>query len=334
MRGGSTRLVTDLVGGLRAAGHTVDVLTYDTGPVAYFWNVRRHARSSDVVHAIDLNPRGFIGYLATRFTRAKFVITVIGTYAVAPLYSRKTKLFARIVYRAADAIASISSFTKSEIEKEVRGLRITVITPGIDLANFEGDPGSAARPPYILSVGSIKRRKGYDVALQAFIRVKKEIPDLRYVIVGAQIDEPQYVQMLMRMAEDSGVSESVDFIEGISDARLKELYRNASLFILTSVNEGLHFEGFGIVFLEAAAYGLPSIGTRGNGIEDATEDGKTALLVPQRDVEATATAIRKLLTDQPLADRMSLRAREFAREHDQSSIVIKHEKLYRSVLLA
>jgi phosphatidylinositol alpha-1,6-mannosyltransferase len=333
IRGGSTRHINDIVEGLRARGHTVEILTYTGNPLRYFKVVRQHARMVDIVHAIDLNPRGFIGYLATRFTKARFVISVIGTYAVSPLYSRKTAWLARIIYSKSDAILSISSFTKKEIEKLVPGVRIQVITPGIDLSNFRDvNKVHSNKGPYLLSVGSIKKRKGYDIALQAFIRIKREFPDLRYVIVGAHIDEPKFVEKLQQMTRESGVEGSVDFVKDISDAELCEYYQNAELFMLTSVNEGTHFEGFGIVFLEAAAYGLPSIGTSGNGIEDAVDDGKTAILVPQRDVEKTADAIRSILTNRSMRETMSENARKFAIAHDRLALAARYEDVYLSIL--
>ena len=73
----------------------------------------------------------------------------------------------------------------------------------------------------------------------------------------------------------------IEFFNRLSDEALSDLYRRAKLFILTSINEDHHFEGFGLVFLEAAAAALPVIGTFGNGIEDAVKDCYNGFLVPQ-----------------------------------------------------
>ena len=333
--GGGGRFALNLSKGLRASGHEVVVLSYE----GHFWRfvriARRHAAEADIVHVFDINPLGFVGYLATRFTRAKFTITAQGTYAVAPLYAAKTALLSRFIYRSADAVIAISRFTASEIRKKVPRLPITIIDPGIDLNNFplSAPSRSASTPvPFMLGFGSVKARKGYHISLRAFALVKKSIPALRYVIVGTHTDEPGYFRKLEALAHELNVADDVDFLDNVSDAALNDLYESAALFILTSVNEGFHFEGFGMVFLEAAAHGLPTIGTSGNGIADALEDGKTGILVPQRDVEATAAAIRALLSDKVLAMQMGERGRVFAAAHDQKHIARRYDDVYRSAI--
>ncbi len=333
--GGGGRHLHNVVTALRSAGHAVEMIEYANNFWHYVRIARRHARNADIVQVVDMRNIAFAGFLATRFTSAKFVVVAQGTYAVAPLYSVKRALLARLVYRSADAVVAISKFTREEILKKVPGLHITVIDPGIDLSNFT--PSGRIRTsaitdsPLLLGVGTVKARKGYLIALRSFARLKKEFPGLRYCIVGPQTDEPKYVQSLKNTAKELGVEKDVQMRASISDSELKALYEEAAIFILTSINEGLHFEGYGMVFLEAAAHGLPSVGTRGNGIEDAVEDGKTGFLVPQKDVVATATALREILTDTKLAERMSARATEFAHEHDLTHLARTYENLYRTI---
>jgi phosphatidylinositol alpha-1,6-mannosyltransferase len=262
-------------------------------------------------------------------------VNALGTYAVAPLYNKKRAFIARYIYRHADAVVAISAYTAQEIRKKVTGLPITIIDPGIDMTNFAASKNTGPRSekgPLIIGVGTVKARKGYDTSLRAFAQLKKDIPGARYVIVGPQTDEPNYVEMLKKLAEELGVAHDFDMRANISDAELNKLYADASLFILTSVNEGFHFEGYGMVFVEAAAHGLPCVGTRGNGIEDAVEDGKTGILVTQRNVEETAAAMKRILTDPALRTRMSARALEFAREHDLPHLAEQYERLYRQVI--
>lgn len=333
IRGGSTRYVTDLSEGLRKAGHTVDIVIREGKLWEDVRRLRRYAHTHDIIHSIDLNPRGYVGYLATRFTRAKLVITVQGSYGVAPLDVRKTALLSRIVYRATAVIIAISSYIKREIDSKMQGANVVVISHGVDLARFARAAGTRhLKEPYILGVGSIKRRKGYETSLRGFIEAKKEIPELRYVIVGAHIDEPRYVEKLMQITRESGVEDSVDFIKDISDERLREFYTDASIFILTSANEGGHFEGFGLVFLEAAAYGVPSIGTKGNGIEDAIIDGKTGILVTQFDVHETANAIVKLMQNPDLRRTMGQAARHHAEERTWDIVIKEYLSVYEKIL--
>lgn len=330
---GGPRNATTIATVLKAVGHEVTLLGY----TKKFWSFVRAARSlaatSDIVQVIDMNPLGFAGYLATRFTHAKLVIIAQAAYAVAPLHNRKTALFSKIVYRAADAVVAGSSFVAGEIQKKVPGLKVSVIDPGIDMSKFtsSAERPASEREPFMLGVGAVKSRKGYDVSLRAFALLKDEMPHLRYVVVGSQTDDPRYFKTLTESVRELGVEGRVDFLTKVPDTELNDLYEHASLFILTSVNLDFHFEGFGMVFLEAAAHGLPSIGTSGNGIADAVENGATGILVPQNDPEATAAAIRRIISDPALAERMSVRAREFAHEHDQPHLIACYQKLYREL---
>ena len=334
-KAGSGRNVATISAVLRDSGHEVTVLGYAKGFWRFVREVRKHAKTNDIVQAIDINPVGLPGYLATRFTKAKFVIIAQAAYAVAPLYSRKRALLSRIIYRGADAVVAGSSYVAQEIQKKVPGLEVAVIDPGIDMSKFADEATVHKYPaggdPFILGVGAVKSRKGYEVSVQAFALLKVDFPRLRYVIVGSQTDEPQYFSMLTELARELGVENDIDFLTNVSDAELNKLYDRASVFVLTSVNLGFHFEGFGMVFLEAAAHGVPSVGTLGNGIADAVEDGTTGILVPQNDPEATARAIGDILADTARAENMSVRAREFAREHDLPHLARCYERLYRGI---
>lgn len=333
-KAGSGRNVATISAVLRDAGHEVTVLGYEKRFWRFVREIRRRAKTSDIVQAIDINPVGLPGYIATRFTKAKFIIIAQAAYAVAPLYSRKMSLLSRIVYREADAVIAGSSFVAEEIQKKVPGLEVVVIDPGIDMSKFADGNGVYRHPTensYLLGVGAVKARKGYDISVRAFARLKAGFPCLRYVIVGSQTDDPKYFNMLTRLARELGVEKDIDFRTNVSDAELNELYDHASVFVLTSVNLGFHFEGFGMVFLEAAAHGVPSVGTLGNGIADAVEDGTTGILVPQNDPEATARAISDILTDTARAARMRARAREFAREHDLPHLARCYERVYRDI---
>lgn len=316
------------------AGFELDILDYDGHFWSYVVRACRAAAKADIVQAVDMNPLGFAGYFATRLTRAKFLIVAQAGYALAPLEHRKTRLLSKMTYRAADRIVAGSSFVAKGIERQVPGVHVEIIDPGIDMATFR-DASVARIPdvvPFMVSVGAVKARKGHDVSMRAFALAKKSIPNLRYVIVGSQTDEPRFFASVRALSQELGVERDVDFLAGVTDDVLNDLYRRAALFILTSVNIGSHIEGFGMVFLEAAAYGLPCVGTLGNGIEDAVEDGRTGFLVPQNDPEAAAQAIVKILSDADLARKMGERAREFAKEHDIPHLTRLYTELYRDML--
>lgn len=331
---GSGRNATNMIKAIKVAGPELTVLDYQGKFFRYLWQVVLASRNADIVQAIDMNPLGIVAYLATRVTRTSFIIIAQAGYALAPLDHAKTRIVSRMAYRAAGRIVAGSLFVAREIEKRVSGVHVSVIDPGIDLETFRG--ASVERVPdslpFLISVGAVKARKGHDVSIKAFAIAKKSIPTLRYVIVGSQTDEPRFFASVQALAQELGVASDVEFLAGVSDDALSNLYRRAALFILASRNVGSHIEGFGMVFLEAAAYGVPSVGTKGNGIEGAVEDGRTGILVPQDDPEAAAEAIVKILSNQDVARKMGQEARVFAKEHDIPHLVRLYSDLYHDML--
>jgi glycosyltransferase involved in cell wall biosynthesis len=96
----------------------------------------------------------------------------------------------------------------------------------------------------------------------------------------------------------------VQFLGTVDSSRLDQLYREATVFLLLSQDVDLRFEGFGLVFLEAGAYGLPVVGSRCGGIPDAVIDGETGYLVDPADAEAAGRAMIRLTEDPALSLRL------------------------------
>jgi glycosyltransferase involved in cell wall biosynthesis len=105
---------------------------------------------------------------------------------------------------------------------------------------------------------------------------------------------------------------NVELVGEVSGPRLQEFFQQASIFVLTPQQDGLNFEGFGLVYLEAGAFGLPVVATRSGGVAEAVLDGKTGFLVDPEDVNGIALAIAHLLSDPDLARRMGQANREWA----------------------
>ncbi|MCC7417768.1 MAG: glycosyltransferase family 4 protein [Acidobacteria bacterium] len=158
-----------------------------------------------------------------------------------------------------------------------------------------------ASGPVILSLGRLVPRKGFDLALRAAAAVAPDHPDLTYVIGG---DGPER-RRLESLARDLDLSGRVRFPGNVDDLTKWALYDLCDLFVMPNrLLGGADWEGFGIVFLEAALAGRPSIAGQTGGAADAVEHGVSGLLVDPESPEALARALRQLLQDQPLRDRL------------------------------
>jgi len=329
---GGGRYAGDLVSAIKKAGHEVVVIEQKSGTLASLFSgaikIRRHIKKCDIVHAIDGYPYAIVVAIANIGLNKKLIVTIQGTYAVAPLYNFIASPLLKWAYKRADKIIAISRYTRDEVLKKTHLSNIEVINHGIDFGKFYKIPIDSPED-FILSVGALKYRKGYHVSIPAFAEAKKELPDLKYKIIGSRSDRA-YFNELKKLAAKSGAENGIEFISDITDRELIDIYQRAKLFILASVNEDHHFEGFGLVFLEAAAAGLPVIGTLGNGIEDAIKNGYNGFLVPQNNIETTARAIIRTLNNESLRKEMSVNSHTWARERDWNNVVLKYLKVYES----
>lgn len=226
----------------------------------------------------------------------------------------------RAALLAAGAVVANSRYTAGLLrDLGVTPGRVKVVHPGVDLDRFVQRPVGAderarwtrGRPQsrLLLSVGNLVERKGHDTVIRALAKLQSDI-DLLYLIAG---DGPHRAP-LQALAATTGVADRVVFLGYVPAAELPLLYSAADLFVMPSRErpEQRDVEGFGIVFIEAAACCVPAIGGRSGGIEDAVVDGETGSLVDPHDADALAAAIRQLLADPPRLRRLGEAARRRA----------------------
>ncbi|MFK7793552.1 MAG: glycosyltransferase family 4 protein [Devosiaceae bacterium] len=163
--------------------------------------------------------------------------------------------------------------------------RITIARPGTDRPAGEAKP---VQPPLILSVGIQHPRKGHDVLLKALSQIKHL--DWQAVIVGSPYDADHAAE-LAGLREDLQLVERVRLAGRVSSEELERLYYAASIFALAT-----RYEGYGIVFDEALAHGLPIVTCRTGAVPD-TVPANAGLLVPPGEAEPFADALRGLIVD-------------------------------------
>ncbi len=281
--------------------------------------IRRAIKECDIVHALDAFPYGFLAVIASLGLKKKIIITGLGTAAVGPLYKPVLAQMLRWSYRKADIVTTVSTFMQEEIAKKMPELKISVIPMGVDVDDFEKDPGGKeyslqSYAPYILGVGAVRWRKGYHFTIKSFAKVVKEFPEMHYVIVGRRYSQA-YHERLEKLIDELNLRNKVHILEDVNTRpQLADVYHGAELFCLFSQNVNHDVEGFGLVFLEAAAAGLPIVGSKDCGIDDAVEDGKNGILVATRSPDDFADAILTILRDKELQKRMAAASLAYARE--------------------
>ena len=226
------------------------------------------------------------------------------------------------VLGGADRIVSAGSYPAAEAQRAMRSELppVHVVAPGVDIDRFRpldaaarqqarirlglGGPG-----PLIVTLSRLVPRKGMDVVIKAVARLAPRHPALVLAVVGTGRDRGR----LERLATQSGVAGSIRFLGSVADHDLPAVYGAADIFAMVCRDRwaGLEQEGFGIVFLEAAACGVVQVAGASGGVGEAVAHGRTGLLVSRPgDVGRAAGALACLLDDLDRREAMGAAARE------------------------
>ncbi|MHB8233855.1 MAG: glycosyltransferase family 4 protein [Solirubrobacteraceae bacterium] len=230
----------------------------------------------------------------------------------------------------ADASIAVSAYTAGLVAATgAPTQRLAVIANGTDL------PGELTRTeparPTILTIARIEERyKGHDTMVRALALVLAKKPDAQWVVIGDGSLRPG----LEELARSYGVADSIRFLGAVSDEQRDAWLAQAQLLAMPSrlPAGGFAGEGFGIVYLEAAAHGLPVVAGNVGGAPDAVIDGETGLLVDPQSPPAVAEAIVRLLSDDELAQRLGAAGRRRAEELSWPRVVERVERLLLATL--
>jgi phosphatidylinositol alpha-1,6-mannosyltransferase len=288
------------------------------------WQVWRHAdlRRYDIIHAIDW-PAGLVLGFINRFRRLPYRVTVHGTEILLMPDSRQVKLLGRNFFDAPDLIMTNSRFTKSLLLEKFPSVdpdRAKVTLLGVDEYWFEPAENLAeVLAKYcvprdrtcILTVGRLDERKGHRLVLRALSALPESVAEkIVYVVVGRGGEE--YTAELHRLAE--GCAVPTVFTGAVTNDDLRALYASAELFCMPGEPHPRRVEGFGLVYLEAAAQGVAAIASRMGAIPEVVVDGETGIIIEPMDHEALGAAVRRFIEDPAYATRLGENAREWARE--------------------
>ena len=279
------------------------------------------SRTFDVVMAQSWFPSGIAACCASRLCGVPYTVTVHGNEILNNRF--RTPYWTGWMHRvfdAASAVLCVSSATSGKILSVLGGgeklqRKIRVVRNGVDPDRFVAGAVPDVRGRYglegkkiILTLARLVERKGQDKLIEALPAIKREIPDVRYVICGKGSDEAR----LRRIAVEQGVSDEVVFAGFVPNEVRGAFYDACDVYAMPSreIPEKGDVEGFGITYLEANAFGKPVIGGRSGGVAEAVIDGVTGLLVDPRDVNAIASACIRLLNDPDLAERLGRQGRD------------------------
>lgn len=264
-------------------------------------------RQVDLIHTHFAWLAAAAGWIAGSLVEVPFTVTAHAY----DIYSEKNDLLSLAAVKAARVI-TISQKNRQAIHELVRGLpeaKVQVIHCGVDLDYFTYQPDESPAgsvPVQITSVGSLIDKKGHEYLIRACAILKQQAIPFHCQIIGAGELEPKLSALIIKL----GLEGMVSLAGKRSQDQVKDRLAGSDIFILACVRtSNADQDGIPVAMMEALAMGVPVISTPVSGIPEMITHENTGLLVAERDPEAIARAVMRLLQDNELRETMRLQGR-------------------------
>ncbi len=260
--------------------------------------------------------------LAGRSLELPYGVVVHGAEAAIPARLPVARLLLKRVLERSQGIIAAGNYVARECSRIVSGeLPTFVVPPGVDATRFRpfSDSekvaarqrlGLSVKAPLVVSISRLVPRKGMDTLVRASAELSRRHKQLQVVIGGAGRDSKRLKALVKRLAAP------VTLTGRLSDQQVADLYGSADVFAMLCRTRwgGLEQEGFGIVFVEAAAAGIPQVAGSSGGAHEAVSHNVTGLVLDDATPTRAAEAIDALLNDADMRQRLGTAARRRACE--------------------
>ena len=273
-------------------------------------------RDPDAIHFLQALPLGRLAKPVKDATRLPTTVVAHGSGDVlVPNRMPFVRRSLRNVLTDADVVFAVSAYTARAVDRISKGrTNIAILEPAVDVDRFSLDvSGSEVRERHglgsrfvVLFVSRLVKRKGADT----LVRAMQPLKDAVAVVVGTGPEEGSLKRAVLELELD----DKVVFAGFVPDEQLPAYYAAADVFCMPCSDRfgGLETEGFGIVYTEAAAAGLPSVAGVCGGSVEAVRDGETGIVLRDPSPVDVAKALKRLQTDEALRIQMGAAARAFA----------------------
>lgn len=278
-------------------------------------------------------PSGLFGIILKPFFKYKLVITSHGSDIFGfkkSLLSEGIKFLTKLIIRYCDTLIVVSSALRNEVNKlySPSAYKVKVISMGIDfkLFNTVSKSKQIVDTPVLLFVGRLAEEKGVEYLIRACNILEKKMK-FECWIVG----EGPYRRFYEGLARELGLTKEVTFKGFKQHEELVEIMKKADYFIGPSItSKGGAKEGFGLVFLESMAAGLPVIATNVGGIPDIVKNEETGLLIQEKNPEQIAKAVERLKKDEKLKEKLIKQGIDLASGYDWPIIAKRYKEVFNS----
>jgi phosphatidyl-myo-inositol dimannoside synthase len=291
----------------------------------YVDDIRRLSGSTFTrLHALRAFPEGFAALLAKlkRPRRTRLITYAHGEEILVARASRQLKWMAKLTFRASDLVIANSENTRRLVLALCPKARVERISPGVEVSSFARDDerigcfrarlGLDSTTVLLGTIARMEPRKNQAAVINSIAMLRESGIPLLYFCAGQGPEQ----RALKDLATSLGVCEAVHFPGPIAECEKGAAFGAFDVHVMPSIQVGEMIEGFGIVFMEAAAAKTPSICGASGGQAEAVRHGETGLVVDGMRLDRVCDAIRQLAADRSMRTRMGEAAFEWAKQHD------------------
>ena len=247
-------------------------------------------------------------------------------------HEKGSKINARLlkVLNKVKIVVSNSEFTrKLAVEKGVNPNLIKVINPGVDPVEDIDDKYLKKseeillnKSPRLITVSRFDPRKNHEKVIMAVRNLKQIYPQIIYTCVGYGDEE----EKLKKLARELTVEDQILFLNNLSKNLKNALVSKSDIFVMPSIIHNKSVEGFGISYIEAAQYGIPSIGGKDGGATDAIQHEKTGLICDGNSLDDVYSSIKTMLENKKYVEYGNL-AKQHSKNFHWSKIIENYKKI-------
>jgi phosphatidylinositol alpha-1,6-mannosyltransferase len=246
-----------------------------------------------------------------------------------PHGSRLNKRVLKVLNNVDKVIAN-SNYTKNLAnEIGVNEKKIIVINPGIDQIKDLGKKSLEKvesllkiKTPRLITVSRFDKRKNHEKVIMALRNLKQIYPDIVYICIGYGDEE----ENLKKLVKELDLDTQVMFFKDISDNLKNALIARSNIFVMPSIKHKTSVEGFGIAYIEAAQYGVPSLGGKDGGAADAIEHDRTGLICDGNNLDEIYSSLNKMIENKKYLE-FGKNAKDVAAKFSWNKIIEEYKKI-------
>ena len=229
-----------------------------------------------------------------------------------------------------EKVIANSQYTKNlAISNGVNHDKITVINPGVNPVNEINKKSLEKvesllkiKTPRLITVSRFDKRKNHEKIIMALRNLKQQYPDIIYICIGYGDEEKN----LKKLVQELDLSSQVMFFKDISDELKNSLLAKSDIFVMPSIIHKKSVEGFGISYVEAAQYGVPSLGGKDGGASDAIDHEKTGLICDGNNLDEIYSSLSSMIENKKYLE-FGKNAKDYVSKFEWEKVLEKYKKI-------